>query len=102
MINIHISPKAISDMTEIKDYISEELSNRSAAIKLLKDIYSQIAHLQNFPLVGTPLFSKLEVENNYRFLVVKNYMVFYRFEVDSVYVIRILYGKSNYMKILFE
>lgn len=89
-------------MTEIKKYISEELSNQTAATKLLKDIYYQIERLQDFPLMGTPLFGKVEVQNDYRFLVSGNYMVFYRFEVDTVYVVRILYGKSDYMRVLFE
>lgn len=89
-------------MTEIKKYISEELSNQTAATKLLKDIYYQIERLQDFPLMGTPLFGKVEVQNDYRFLVSENYMVFYRFEVDTVYVVRILYGKSDYMRVLFE
>lgn len=102
MIKINVSPKAIADIEQIKKYITEELSSKDAATKLLGDIYHQIERLQDFPLMGAPLFGKVEVQNDYRFLVSGNYMVFYRFEVDTVYIVRVLFGKSDYMRILFE
>jgi len=102
MAKIKVSPKAIDDMKGIKNYITEELSNQSAAVKLLKDIYLKIENLQEFPFMSSSLFGKVEVQNEYRFLISGNYMIFYHFEIDTVYIVRIFYGKSDYMKILFD
>ena len=102
MAKINISPKAIDDMRDIKKYISDELLNETAAQNLLNDIYSKIERLKEFPLIGSPLFGKVEIQNEYRFLISGNYMIFHRFENDNIYIVRVLYGKSDYMKILFE
>jgi len=38
---------------------------------------------------------------DYRFLVCGNYLAFYRYKDATVYVDRILYGRRDYLKILF-
>ena len=37
----------------------------------------------------------------FRYLVCGNYTAFYRAEPDAVYVVRILYGRRDFMRILF-
>ena len=50
---------------------------------------------------GLPL-SAVAVENgDYRFLVSGNYMIFYRPHGSDVYVDRVLYGRRDYLRILF-
>jgi len=44
----------------------------------------------------------VEIETDYRFLVCGNYLVFYRTEADSVFVDRVIYGRRDYIKILFD
>ena len=41
------------------------------------------------------------MKTDYYFLVVKNYLVFYRFLNNVVYIDRVLYSKREYLKILF-
>jgi plasmid stabilization system protein ParE len=43
----------------------------------------------------------LNVETDYRFQVCGNYLIFYRLEQGTVYIIRVLYGKRDYMRLLF-
>ena len=42
-----------------------------------------------------------DVESDYRFLVSGNYLAFYRAYGNTVYVDRILYGRRDYLRILF-
>lgn len=101
MFKINVSPLAIQDMKSIKQYIQDELLNVTAAKDFVQGIYEKIELLQDFPLIGAPLYGKVEIQNDYRYLTSGNYLIFYRFENQEIYVVRIIYGKSDYMKILF-
>ena len=81
MNELRLSPEAQADLEEIKAYIAEELENPA--------------------LAGAPLSSVADVESDYRFLVSGNYMVFYRAYGNTVYVDRVLYGRRDYMRVLF-
>ncbi|ULQ60416.1 type II toxin-antitoxin system RelE/ParE family toxin [Brucepastera parasyntrophica] len=102
MNRVYISPAAKSDLEEIKQYISDELYNPQAALRIISDITRRIRLLQEFPETGAPLSSIVEIETPYRFLVCGKYLTFYRFEKDTVFVDRILYGRRDYLKILFS
>ena len=98
---IRISPKAQDDLAEIKSYISQELCNPQAATKLVSKIMKRIRGLSEFPEMGATLSSVIDIHTEYRFLVCGNYLVFYRLEDGNVFVSRVIYGKRNYMRILF-
>lgn len=57
--------------------------------------------LADFPLIGTPLSSIYETSEDSRFLVCGNYLAFYRVIENTVLIDRILYGKRDYISILF-
>ena len=102
MSNIVLSFEAKNDLKEIKKYISNELDNDIAANNTISKITKGIRRLEQQPLMGTPSSSVIEFDTNYRFLVCGNYMVFYRFDDNMVFVSRIIYGRRDYMKILFK
>ena len=64
-------------------------------------IMDAVDQLQTFVEMGSPLSSIADMGTNYRFLVSGSYMVFYRVQGSDVYVDRVLYGRSDYMKVLF-
>lgn len=101
MVSIKISPRAQKDLLEIKEYISEELCNPTAANNVLSIITKRIRELAKFPLMGAPLSSIIDFEAGYRFHVCGQYTAFYRYEGDAVYVDRVLYGRRDFMRILF-
>ena len=101
MAKINYSPAALEDLREIKSYIAEELCSEPAAINTIERITKRIRQLADFPELGTPLSSIIDLEVPYRFLVCGNYTAFYKTDSDNVYVIRVLYGKRNFMQILF-
>lgn len=101
MNNLHLSKEAKNDLVEIKAYITEELENLDAALATVSRIIKKIRILKNQAYVGTPLSSIADTESDYRFLVSGNYLVFYRVYGKDVYIDRVLYGRRNYMRILF-
>ena len=96
---IKVSPIAIKDINEAKEYIREE--NITAVNKFTKRIIDSIENLAEFPELGMELSKKIELKNDYRYLVVDEYIVFYKFNEETVLVYRILSSKRDYMKIIF-
>ena len=99
---IHYSPESRRDLDDIWDYIVSELQNRSAAERVINRIMDAVDPLKNFTEMGTLLSSIADIGTDYRFLVSGNYMVFYRVQGNDVYIDRVLYGRSDYMSVLFK
>ena len=98
----HYSPESRRDLDDIWDYIVLELQNRSAAERVIDRIMDVVDPLKKFAEMGTPLSSIADVGTDYRFLVSGNYMVFYHVQGSDVYIDRVLYGRSDYMSVLFK
>ena len=99
---IHYSPESRRDLDDIWDYIVSELQTRSAAERVIDRIMDVVDPLKKFAEMGTQLSSIADVGTDYRFLVSGNYMVFYHVQGSDVYIDRVLYGRSDYMSVLFK
>jgi len=102
MSNIHYSPQAEDDLAEIKKYISEQLENPVAAQNTVAKITKRIRKLEQFPELGARLSSIVKIVSDYRFLVCANYLAFYRTDGNDVFIVRIMYGRRDYISILFD
>ena len=102
MTDIRFSPESLRDLQEIKAYIAEELENPVAADSTVSGILDKIRSLSDFPEMGGRLSAVTGIETGYRYLVCGSYMVFYRIKSGAVLIVRILYGRRNYLDILFE
>lgn len=101
-MQLFFSPEAQKDLHGIKTYISLELENPDAASNTISKIMNSIRKLSEFPEIGANLGSILGVQTNYRYLISGKYISFYRYQDDTVYIVRILYGKRDYLRILFD
>jgi addiction module RelE/StbE family toxin len=97
------SHEALRDLEKIGDYISEQLKNPIAALNTVTAIQDRIDKLTDFPLMGSllsVLYDDMDV-GDYRFLVCSNYLAFYRAEGNNVHIDRVMYGRRDYITILF-
>ena len=101
MAEVVISPLARADMREIADYIGGELHNPDAALRLIRRFREAVSQLGSFPEMGSPLLAVGKQHVPYRYLVCGNYLVFYHLATGSVLVDRVLYGRRDYLTILF-
>lgn len=101
MNSLHLSEEAQSDLAEIKEYVSKELENPIAALSTVSKITNGMRILRSHAFAGAPLSSIANVESDYRFLVSGKYLIFYRVTDNEVYVDRVLYGRRDYLRILF-
>jgi addiction module RelE/StbE family toxin len=101
LYNLFYSPEADKDLSDIEDYISDELQNPASARKTVVMIANRIGDLRQFPELGASLSGIVDFDCDYRYLVCGSYLAFYRIEDKSVFIDRILYGKRDYIAILF-
>lgn len=99
---IKYSLLALNDLDEIWEYITEELMNPSAAENTVNGIMDAIEALADFPNAGVRLLFDGELDSGYCFVIYKNYMAFYHTQNNVIYVDRVIYGKRDYMKVLFS
>ena len=101
MNKLQLSPLAKGDLHEIRSYIADELQNPSAAVNVITRITKKLRSLIDFPNMGAALSSVVDIETDYRFIVSGNYTAFYRYDDKTLSVIRVLYSRRDFMKILF-
>ena len=102
MIELVFSPEAVTDLQQTKTYIAEELCSETAAQHTIERIIKRIRTLSEFPEIGSPLSAVVGFDTEYRYLVCNNYTAFYRYEQSRVMIVRILYCRRDYMRILFD
>ena len=100
MTKVVLSPAAKADLQDTRRYISSVLTNPSASKQTLKRITTQLHTLEQFPEAGTPILIPGSPVA-YRYLVCGSYMAFYHIRNQEVIVDRVLYGRRDYLSILF-
>ena len=102
MVEVTISPLAQADIREIANYIEYRLQNPSAALNIIRRLRMAILSLGSYPEMGSPLLVSEKTDCPYRYLVCGSYMVFYHISNDAVRIDRVLYGRRDYLTILFS
>jgi plasmid stabilization system protein ParE len=89
---------AKSDIGEIVTYISETPKAPKAALDLISALEKSIKTLEKFPYAHQVYITNKMLENEYRFIPVKNYLVFYTVKEDKkkVVIYRVFYGSMDY------
>jgi Plasmid stabilization system protein len=102
MYTVQLSPKAVEDLQEIKAYITDELGNPIAAGNTVNKIIETYESLISFPDRGIPVQKYVLFPTDYRFVLANNYSIFYRCENEVIRIIRILYSRRDFIRILFK
>ncbi|MBD2870859.1 type II toxin-antitoxin system RelE/ParE family toxin [Paenibacillus arenilitoris] len=101
-IKIKYAPAAVDDMDEIFSFIAKD--NVTAAEDRLEKLDAHLSSLADFPHKGSVL-SEDEyslTQRGCRFIVVNPYLVFYRIMDDTIIIYRILHGRRDYLRELFD
>ena len=98
--NIEYPKEAKEDLIGIKQYIKYNLQEPETESKLISKIRMSIKSLKDnheiFAIIDDDIITKLEI----RKLIVDNYIVFYRIKDDSIEIVRIMYGRRNWINLL--
>lgn len=95
---VEFLPAAKDDLNEIFDYIL--LENPVAAEEIMEKITNSLDHLRRFPHAGVKL-TQISLEYfQFRMVIVKPYIAFYRFIDDKVLIYRVLHEARGAVPIL--
>ena len=102
MYNLKFLPSALSDMSEIISYISNELDNKPAAVRLADKFIESAERLREFPYANAVYVPIKPLKYEYRKAVVENYLMFYYVseKEKTVTVSRVIYGRRNYSELV--
>ena len=99
--NVHYSPSALRDLDTIWAYITYDLENPVAANNTVSRLLDAADSLNNNANRGKQLFLSDGYYTGYRWILNGNHFVFYHVQEHDVYIVRVLYSRSDYMSILF-
>jgi toxin ParE1/3/4 len=99
-VKVIFSELAEKDLGGVFSYINSDLNNPIAARNIVDKILSMSRKLSDFPELGTNLKITDAKLDGYRYLILDNYLIVYKVLDREVYVLRILYARSDYVKLL--
>ena len=101
MNKVFISPEAAKDLSQIKQYISTELKNRGAAIRIVGTIIKELRALERYPLQGPSIEALTGFQTDLRMLLCGKHIALYRVEKETVFVARVLDARQDYLRVIF-
>ena len=98
---IEYSKDSKQDLIDIKRYIKYNLQEPTIANNLIAKIKKEINELATnnpeiYSIIDDDLIKKLKI----RKIIVDNYIVFCRLKNNSIEIVRVLYGKRNWINLL--
>ena len=96
---VRYSTAALRDLDRIWNEVLEASRSQDLTEQYLNDLLDKVEAKSLFPQSGTPLYYENDF-TGYHYVVFKAYIAFYRVEGEDVFVDRILYGKSDYLRTL--
>ena len=101
---IVMTPDAIDDLTELRNYIADVLLAPTAALNTVRAIREEIAGLATFPAANRTMDEEPWRSRGLRRVQARNFFVYYRIDEDrkAVYILNIIYARRNQLNALSE
>ncbi len=98
---VEFTDECIEEMTEIYEYISNNLKEDNAAKKIMTEVTDKVLNLAYAPELYMKIGKVDRLKREYHRMVVKNYVVLYTidYEKQTVFISRMIYGRRNYLNL---
>ncbi len=99
LFEVEFTDECIGEMTEIYEYIANNLKENNSAKQLMTEVTNRVLNLENMPEIYMKIGKIDKLKREYHRMVVKNYVILYTidFEKRKVYVSRMIYGRKDYL-----
>ena len=91
----------ISDLSDIESIYRDLLFLPESGKKTISEIMDVCDSIGKFPEMGIDLESKFGYGKPYRYVIYRNYLLFYEIDHNDVMMLRLLDGRVDYMRVLF-
>ena len=104
LYKIIVTPDAAANLAELRYYIANILMAPDAALRHIRLIRTEIAKLKQFPARIAPVHEDPWHSRGIRFLIVKNFYVYYRIDENAkmVFILNVVYSKRDQLKVLAQ
>ena len=96
---VEYSKAAIRDLDRVWAEVFEASKDIEITERYIEELLDKVEKKSDYPKSGAPLYYE-NTFTGYYFIVFKAYLAFYRLEKETMLVDRVLFGKSDYMRIL--
>ena len=96
--NIIYTDKAKDNLRKISDYIISNTNDKSVASNFILEIEKQVNVLEEFPFSGFYPKNRPLRGLGYRYLVYKEYLIFYIVKDKDVYISTVINSKLDYYR----
>lgn len=98
---VEFTDEYIEEMTEIYEYISNNLKEDNVAKRLMTEVIDKVLDLKNAPEIYMKIGKVDKLKREYHRMVVKNYVILYTIDFGKrkVYISRMIYGRRNYLNL---
>ena len=96
---VEYSKAAIRDLNRVWAEVFEASKDMEITERYIEELLDKVEKKSDYPESGSPLYYE-NTFTGYYFVVFKAYLAFYRLEKETILVERVLFGKSDYMRIL--
>jgi len=96
---VEYSKAAIRDLDRVWAEVYKASKDIEITERYIEELLDKVEKKSDYPKSGAPLYYE-NTFTGYYFIVFKAYLAFYRLEKETMLVDRVLFGKSDYMRIL--
>ena len=96
---VEYSKAAIRDLDRVWAEVFEASKDIETTERYIEELLDEVEKKSDYPKSSSPLYYE-NTFTGYYFVVFKAYLAFYRMEKETMFVDRVLFGKSDYMRIL--
>ena len=96
---IEYSRTAIRDLDRVWAEVLEASKDYEITERYIEELLDKVEAKADYPKAGSPLYYENSF-TGYYFVVFKAYIAFYRLESDRMLIDRVLFGRSDYLRIL--
>lgn len=98
---VEFTEECIEEMTEIYEYITNNLKEDRIAKMLMQEVTNRVLDLANLPELYMKIGKTDKLKREYHRIVVKNYVILYTidFENKKVYISHMIYSRRNYLNL---
>ncbi len=99
---VKFTATAKEDLRNIALYIAEISGEKSVAINFVSELRNKTKILEDFPESGSIPSDRVMISAGYRFLVHKDYLIFYHYEqkAETSYILAIFNAKRDYTRVM--
>ena len=99
---VKLTATAKADLRSIALYLAEQSKDKEVAARFVSELQQTCNILEQFPESGSIPKDRVLMSTGYRFLVHKEYLIFYSYEKaeETAYILAIFNAKRDYMRVM--